>query len=51
VTAHYSVQIWYTDLHRALADACDSAHGTISRTQWARHFPRLGYDPPRPRRT
>lgn len=50
VTAHYSVQIWYTDLDRALADACESAHGTISRTQWARHFPRLDYEPPCPRR-
>ncbi|WP_159767973.1 hypothetical protein [Streptomyces sp. HM190] len=47
MTAHYSVQIWYTDLDRALADA----HGTISRTQWARRFPRLDYEPPCPRRT
>lgn len=51
VTAHHSVQIWYTDLDRALADACDRVHGTISRAQWARHFPRLDYDPPCPRRT
>lgn len=51
VTSHHSVQIWYTDLDRALADACDRIHGTISRAQWARHFPRLDYAPPCPRRT
>ncbi|MWA01713.1 hypothetical protein F8568_015285 [Actinomadura sp. LD22] len=46
VTAHYSVQIWYTDLGRVLADACDRIHGTISRAQWNHHFPRLDYAPP-----
>ncbi|MGP2437889.1 WD40 repeat domain-containing protein [Streptomyces sp. JW3] len=51
VTAHYSVQIWYTALDRVLADACDRVHRTISRTQWTRHFPRLDYAPPCPRRT
>lgn len=51
VTAHYSVQIWYTDLDQVLADACNRIHGTISRAQWARHFPRLDYAPPCPRRT
>ncbi|RKM92036.1 hypothetical protein SFRA_026745 [Streptomyces xinghaiensis] len=50
VTAHYSVQIWYPDLDRVLADACDRVHGTISRAQWAQHFPRLDYAPPCPRR-
>ncbi len=49
VTAHHGVQIWYTDLDRALADACDRVHDTISRTRWARHFPRLDYTPPCPR--
>ncbi|MBD9726924.1 hypothetical protein [Streptomyces caniscabiei] len=51
VTAHHSVQIWYTDLDRALAEACDRVRGTISRAEWADHFPRLDYDPPCPRRT
>ncbi|GGP47298.1 hypothetical protein GCM10010214_20590 [Streptomyces abikoensis] len=51
VTAHHNVQIWYTDLDQALADACDQVHDTISRAQWARHFPRLDYTPPCPRRT
>ncbi|WP_336299033.1 nSTAND1 domain-containing NTPase [Streptomyces sp. M92] len=51
VTAHHSVQIWYTDIDRALADACDHIHHTISRAQWARHFPSLDYAPPCPRRT
>ncbi|QXJ21795.1 hypothetical protein AGRA3207_002689 [Actinomadura graeca] len=46
VTAHYSVQIWYTDLDRALADACGRIHGTISRAQWNHHFPHLDYAPP-----
>lgn len=51
VTAHYSVQIWYTDLDRALADACDRVRTAIDRDAWARHFPRLDYAPPCPRRT
>lgn len=51
VTAHRSVQVWYTDLDRVLTHACDRVHGTISRAQWARHFPRLDYTPPCPRRT
>ncbi|QIQ06569.1 hypothetical protein [Streptomyces liangshanensis] len=51
VTAHRSVQIWYTDLDRALTHACDRVHATISRAQWARHFPRLDYAPPCPRHT
>ncbi|PWG11793.1 hypothetical protein DF268_19715 [Streptomyces sp. V2] len=51
VTAHRSVQVWYTDIDRVLAHACDRVHGTISRAQWARHFPRLDYAPPCPRRT
>ncbi|BCL28741.1 hypothetical protein ACFFS2_04840 [Streptomyces aurantiacus] len=46
VTAHRSVQVWYTDLDRVLADACDRVHGTITRAQWTRHFPRLDYTPP-----
>ncbi|MFI8221402.1 hypothetical protein [Streptomyces sp. NPDC085932] len=50
VTAHYSVQVWYTDLNRALADACDRVGTTIGRDQWARYFPRLDYAPPCPRR-
>lgn len=50
VTAHRSVQIWYTDLDRVLADACDRRPGTISRAQWTRHFPGLDYAPPCPRR-
>ncbi|MFI8215762.1 hypothetical protein [Streptomyces sp. NPDC085932] len=50
VTAHHSVQIWYTDIGRALTDACDRVHGSISRAQWARYFPRLAYEPPCPRR-
>ncbi|MGV9455029.1 nSTAND1 domain-containing NTPase [Streptomyces sp. NPDC003635] len=50
VTAHYSVQIWYTDLDRALAEACDRVRTPIGRDQWARHFPRLDYAPPCPRR-
>ncbi|MFF8103622.1 hypothetical protein ACF07S_28555 [Streptomyces sp. NPDC016640] len=50
VTAHRSVQVWYTDLDRVLAAACDRFHGTISRARWARHFPRLDYAPPCPRR-
>lgn len=49
VTAHRNVQVWYTDLARVLADACDRFPGTIGRAQWARHFPRLDYDPPCPR--
>ncbi|WP_055525682.1 helix-turn-helix domain-containing protein [Streptomyces graminilatus] len=51
VTAYHSVQTWYTDLDRALTDACDHVHSTISRAQWARHFPHLDYAPPCPRRT
>ncbi|MEU5522843.1 hypothetical protein ABZ759_19820 [Streptomyces sp. NPDC047860] len=43
VTAHYSVQIWYTDLERALADACDRIRTTVGRDQWARHLPGLDY--------
>ncbi len=50
VTAHRSVQVWNTDLDRVLADACNRVRGTISRAQWAHHFPRLAYDPPCPRR-
>ncbi|MCX3290178.1 hypothetical protein OR263_26280 [Streptomyces sp. NEAU-H22] len=45
MTAHDRVQIWRTDLDRALADACDGIRTVIGRDQWARHFPRLGYDP------
>ncbi|MEU3253629.1 hypothetical protein [Streptomyces sp. NPDC006997] len=48
VTAHHSVQIWYTDLDRALTDACDHVHTTISHAQWTEHFPRLSYAPPCP---
>ncbi|MFE7069269.1 hypothetical protein ACFU96_04135 [Streptomyces sp. NPDC057620] len=51
VTAHFSVQIWYTDLDRVLADACNRVRGTISRTQWTHHFPRLDYTPPCPHDT
>ncbi|MFD7713183.1 XRE family transcriptional regulator [Streptomyces sp. NPDC059786] len=51
VTAHRLVQVWYTDIRRALAEACDRVRATISRAQWTRHFPRLGYAPPCPRRT
>lgn len=51
VTAHYSVQIWFTDLDRALTEACDRVRTPISRDQWARHFPSLDYAPPCPRRT
>nr|WP_225891437.1 WD40 repeat domain-containing protein [Streptomyces dioscori] len=50
VTAHFSVQIWYTDLDRVLADACGHVHSTITRAEWARHFPLLDYAPPCPRR-
>ncbi|MEV5358021.1 hypothetical protein [Streptomyces sp. NPDC052693] len=50
VTAHHGVQIWYTDVDRALADACDRVHGTITRIQWSRYFPRLAYAPPCPHR-
>ncbi len=51
VTAHRSVQVWYTDLDRMLADACDRFRGTIGRAQWTRHFPSLDCAPPCPRRT
>ncbi|MET8829378.1 hypothetical protein ABZX40_25985 [Streptomyces sp. NPDC004610] len=46
VTSHRSVQVWYTDLDRVLADACDRFPDPIGRAQWDRHFPRLDYAPP-----
>ncbi|ANS66076.1 putative regulatory protein WdlA [Streptomyces lincolnensis] len=51
VTAHRSVQIWHTELDRALTDVCDRFHGTLTRAQWSRHFPRVDYSPPCPHRT
>ncbi|MEU6224783.1 helix-turn-helix domain-containing protein [Streptomyces sp. NPDC047042] len=48
VTAHRSVQVWYTDLTRVLTAACDPVDTTITRAQWSHHFPRLDYAPPCP---
>jgi WD40 repeat protein len=38
-----TVEIWHTDLSWALAHACAHVRDTISRAQWARHFPGLDY--------
>ncbi|HET9382657.1 MAG TPA: XRE family transcriptional regulator [Streptomyces sp.] len=49
-TAHWNVQVWYTDLGHALAHACDHVGAPLSRAEWADHFPGLGYAPPCPGR-
>ncbi|MEW2399698.1 XRE family transcriptional regulator [Streptomyces sp. NPDC046862] len=41
-TAH----IWNTDLGSALSHACGYVRDTISRAQWAGHFPGVDYRPP-----
>ncbi|MET9290988.1 XRE family transcriptional regulator [Streptomyces sp. NPDC003077] len=42
----HTIDLWNTDPSWALAHACERVRTTISRAQWARHFPGLDYRAP-----
>ncbi|MFJ3877863.1 hypothetical protein ACIPW5_10430 [Streptomyces sp. NPDC090077] len=44
----FTVRLWDTAPDRVAARVCDSAHPRITRAQWERYFPAVGFTPPCP---
>ncbi|MBL1082377.1 hypothetical protein JK359_10345 [Streptomyces actinomycinicus] len=44
----FTVRLWDTGLDRVTARICDTAYPRITRAEWERHFPSVGFDPPCP---
>ncbi|MEU9987111.1 hypothetical protein AB0E10_09950 [Streptomyces sp. NPDC048045] len=44
----FTIRLWDTGLDRVVARICDSAYPRITRTEWARYFPAVDFDPPCP---
>ena len=43
-----TVQLWETDVSRAVDRICEATRNTLTRQQWQRHVSELPYDPPCP---